>query len=137
MHWILAAILVLRTLIPCGIGVADPSYKPGVTAPCPVETSPADSPRPASEPVSCICCEIGSCLCEMAPAPIAPAHTPEPVSPGTTSNARPVLLSIDPPTNMVVGWLDDPIPHPLGEDAVAIHATLGHSVQAALCVWQN
>jgi hypothetical protein len=73
----------------------------------------------------------------MAPAPLTPAHAPEPVSPGTGSTARPVLLSIDPTTSMVVGWLNDPIPHPPCEDAVATHVTLGYSIQAALCIWQN
>lgn len=131
MHWILAAILILRSLIPIGLGAAFGLPVNSLNA-CSAPASLA-----AIDTAGCICCDIGSCACEMAPAPALPSPMPEPVSPGGTSSVRPILLSIEPPTTMVVGWINEPArafePAALGP----VHATLGLSIQAALCIWRT
>lgn len=133
MHWILAAILALRTLIPCGIAAQSAlPLLPDFTGTC--TTSAAAS---ASDSIACICCEIGSCACEMAPAPAVPSPAPKPATPVGSSSVRPILLSVEPPTLMVLGWTNEFACVPTPAAFAPAHASLGHSIQAALCIWRT
>lgn len=133
MHWILAAILILRTLMPSGLGaVASPFLDPSLPDSCGSASVPSESAS-----TGCPCCEVGSCACEMAPSPAIPSRTPEPASPNGSSSVRPVLLSIEPTTTMIVGWINDHPPAIAPAASLPVHATLGESVQAAHCVWRN
>ncbi len=133
MRWILVTFLVLRSLMPLGIGGGSVELGPvGQIDACAVESG-GDA---ADEACGC-CCGPSACGCEMSPAPGVPDREPAPARPSDSGSNRPIVLGIEPTTEMVVGWVDALPAVSAALDGAPVHVLLGKSVQAAHCVWRT
>lgn len=137
MRILLILILTLRALFPLGTASvsACADWLAG-TAPLPPSLSIESC---GSDEATCACCcDPVSCPCEMSPAPVAPAAPRQAPAPAPADTPRLVLLCVEPPTVMTVGWASDALALMHASVVpVPAHPTLGGDTQAAHCVWRT